>query len=135
MAVPGAVKGTMSAIATQSNHPGEGHPDDVIRLVMPQGVEITGDIAAAHAERARTIANGSLRPLLLDISGVGSISREARAVFSGSRSSSAIAVLGVSPVDRVLASFLLGGDPPPCPTRFFTTESEALAWLGSSPDA
>ncbi len=102
---------------------------------MPQGIEITGEIAEAHSERARIIANGSLRPVLLEISGVGSISRDARAVFSSSRSSSAIAVLGASPVDRVLANFLLGGDPPPCPTRFFTTESEAMAWLGSCTNA
>ncbi|MBG6181472.1 STAS/SEC14 domain-containing protein [Arthrobacter sp. CAN_A1] len=125
----------MSAITTQNNLVDEDHPVDVIRLVMPQGVEITGEIAEAHAEKARSLANGSLRPVLLEISGVGSISRDARAIFTGSRSSSAIAVLGTSPVDRVLANFLLGGDPPPCPTRFFTTESEALAWLGSCPNA
>ncbi|MHA7276281.1 SpoIIAA family protein [Arthrobacter sp. HLT1-21] len=121
----------MSAIITPNDQAGEDHPTDVIRLVMPRGVEITGEIAEAHAERARALANGSLRPVLLEISGVGSISRDARAVFTGSRSSSAIAVLGTSSVDRVLANFLLGGDPPPCPTRFFTTESEAMAWLGS----
>ncbi|PVE15649.1 MULTISPECIES: STAS/SEC14 domain-containing protein [unclassified Arthrobacter] len=125
----------MSAINVQSDQSGEGHPGNVIRLVMPKGVDITGEIAETHAARARSIANGSLRPVLLEISGVGSISRDARAVFTSSRTSSAIAVLGASPVDRVMANFLLGGDPPPCPTRFFTTESEAMAWLGSCPHA
>lgn len=125
----------MSATTTPNNQVGEDHPADVIRLALPQGEAITGEIAEAHAKRVRTLANGSLRPVLLEISGVSSISRDARTVFTDSRSSSAIAVLGVSPVDRVLANFLLGGDPPPCPTRFFTTESEAMAWLGSCPDA
>ena len=125
----------MSAITTQNDQVREGNPDRIIRLVMPQGVEITGDIAQHHADKASAIANGTLRPVLLEISGVSAITREARAVFTASRSSSAIAVLGKSPVDRVIANFLLGGGPPPCPTRFFTTESEAMAWLGSSPDA
>lgn len=102
---------------------------------MPQGVEITGEIAEAHASRARALSGDELRPVLLEITGVSAISREARAVFSSSRTSSAIAVLGETPVDRVIANFLLGGDPPPCPTRFFSTESEAMAWLESSPDA
>ncbi|MBG6189875.1 hypothetical protein IWX64_000802 [Arthrobacter sp. CAN_A212] len=113
----------------------EDQPDWVIRLVMPQGVEVTGEIAEAHAARARALAGDDLRPVLLVISGVSAISREARAVLASSRTSSAIAVLGESPVDRVIANFLLGGEPPPCPTRFFTTESEAMAWLGSGPDA
>lgn len=125
----------MSAITTQDDPVREDRPDRVIRLVMPQGVEITGEIAEAHAARARALSGDELRPVLLEITGVSAISREARAVFSSSRTSSAIAVLGETAVDRVIANFLLGGDPPPCPTRFFSTESEAMAWLGSSADA
>lgn len=124
----------MSAITTQDDRAREDQPDQVIRLVMPQGVEITGEIAEAHAARARALSVDGPRPVLLQITGVSAISREARAVFSSSRTSSAIAVLGETPVDRVIANFLLGGEPPPCPTRFFTTESEAMAWLESSPD-
>ncbi|WP_216699816.1 STAS/SEC14 domain-containing protein [Arthrobacter sp. H5] len=101
----------------------------MIRLVLPGETHITGEIAEATAAQARSEAGGFQRPILLIITGVQSISREARAVFSRSQSASAIAVVGESPVDRVIANFLLGGTPPPCPTRFFTAEESAVAWL------
>ena len=40
-----------------------------------------------------------------------------------------IALLGSSPVDRVIANFFLGVHIPPCPTRFFTSRTESLSWL------
>lgn len=104
-------------------------PVSVIRLVLPQAEHISEEIAEAFAQRARAEAGGGLKPILLDITGVASISREARAVLSRSRSASAIAVVGTSAVDRVLANFLLGGEPPPCPTRYFGDEDTAVAWL------
>lgn len=101
----------------------------LIRLVLPQGEHITADIAEVFAERARAEAGSVLRPVLLVITGVASLSREARAVLSRSRSASAIAVVGTSAVDRVLANFLLGGEPPPCPVRYFGNEDAAVDWL------
>lgn len=101
----------------------------LIRLVLPEGEHITGDIAEAFADQARTAAAGLPCPVLLVITGVASLSREARAVLSRSRSASAIAVLGGSAVDRVLANFLLGGEPPPCPIRYFGDEESAVGWL------
>jgi hypothetical protein len=32
-------------------------------------------------------------------------------------------------VDRVIANFILGINKLPCPTRFFTSEPDALGWL------
>lgn len=101
----------------------------LIRLVLPEGEHITGDIAEAFAEQARTEASGVRRPVLLVITGIASLSREARGVLSRSRSASAIAILGGSAVDRVLANFLLGGEPPPCPVRYFGNEDAAVDWL------
>ncbi|WP_309071500.1 DUF7793 family protein [Arthrobacter sp.] len=101
----------------------------LIRLVLPAGEHITRDIAEAFADQARTAAAGVRRPVLLVITGIASLSREARGVLSRSRSASAIAVLGGSAVDRVLANFLLGGEPPPCPIRYFGDEGAAVQWL------
>jgi hypothetical protein len=67
--------------------------------------------------------------MLVDMAAVASVSREARGVWSIPCSASRIALLGKSPVDRVLANFFLGVHVPPCPTRFFTSRSEALDWL------
>lgn len=104
-------------------------PASIIRLVLPQGKHISAEIARALEQQASAETGDVLRPVLLVITGVGSISREARSVFSRSRSASAIAVVGASAVDRVLANFLLGGEPPPCPTRYFGDEGAAVGWL------
>ena len=68
--------------------------------------------------------------MLVDMATTSSVTRAARAVFSIPCAASRIALLGASPVDRVLANFFLGVHIPPCPTRFFTSRSEAMNWLG-----
>ncbi len=57
------------------------------------------------------------------------VSRGARAVFGRPCQASRIALLGASPVDRVIANFILGVSALPCPTRFFTSATEATCWL------
>ncbi|MCQ1957293.1 STAS/SEC14 domain-containing protein [Arthrobacter sp. zg-Y826] len=103
----------------------EGH----LELVLPAGEVITGSMAVAAAEKIDELAAEHSLPLLLTLTGVESISRSARDVFSAARSLAAVAVIGVSPVDRVIANFLLGGEVQPCPTRYFSQEGDALNWL------
>ncbi|WP_051477281.1 STAS/SEC14 domain-containing protein [Arthrobacter sp. Br18] len=98
-------------------------------MTLSAGERITEAIAEAKAAEARELAGTVARPLLIDISGVLSIDREARAVLGRASVSTAIALLGSSPVDRVIGSFLLGGQPPSCPVEFFSSRSEALEWL------
>jgi hypothetical protein len=69
--------------------------------------------------------------MLVDMAAVASVSREARSIWSIPCSASRIAMLGRSPVDRVLANFFLGVHIPPCPTRFFTSRNDAMEWLSA----
>ena len=98
-------------------------------LVLPPGEVVTGSMAAEVAERVAQLSGTQKLPLLLTLTGVESVSRTARDIFSAARSLSAVAVIGVSPVDRVIANFLLGGETQPCPTRYFSSESDAVNWL------
>ena len=107
----------------------EGH----LVLLLPPGEVVTGTMAVQAAERIESMAGDRKLPLMLVLSGVASITRGARDIFSAARSLSAVAVLGVSPVDRVIANFLLGGEIQPCPTRYFSRETEALSWLKRFP--
>lgn len=104
-------------------------PAGHIVLVLPAGEVVTGSMAAAAAEEVERLAGTGKLPMLLVLTGVEAITRGARTVFSNAASLQAVAVLGISPVDRVIANFLLGGNTQPCPTRYFSTETEALAWL------
>jgi hypothetical protein len=104
-------------------------PEGHVHLVLPPGEVITAAMATAAAGEVDRLAGTGTVPLLLVLTGVEAITRGARAVFGSHGTLAAVAVLGVSPVDRVIANFLLGGNVQPCPTRYFSTHQEALDWL------
>jgi hypothetical protein len=98
-------------------------------ITLPAGEHISRCLAESKAEQARTLAEGVPRPLLIDIRGVKSIDRNARDILGAAHVSVAVAVLGSSPVDRVLGNFLMGGKDAKSPVAFFASRREALAWL------
>ena len=76
------------------------------------------------------MANGRRLPVMLVITGVVGVSVEARQVYAGSIAASAFALVGESPVDRVIAHYLLRSKTETIPAQFFTSEAEAIDWLG-----
>lgn len=103
--------------------------DGVIHLVWKSNVSIDRRDSEAAMAMVNEISGGSEYPMLVDMATTESVSRDARAVFSIPCAANRIALLGSSPVDRVLANFFLGIYTPPCPTRFFTSRIDAMAWL------
>jgi hypothetical protein len=103
--------------------------DGFVRLWWAPGVKITGELAHEAVAAVNRICAGGRRPMLVDMTATGELTRDARVVFAQRSSASAIALLGRSAVDRVIANFALGVSPVPVATRFFTSESVALAWL------
>ncbi len=75
------------------------------------------------------------RPLLVDMATTSEVSRGARAVFGRTCQASHVALLGASPVDKVIANFVLAMNKTPRPKRYFTSRTEALAWLVTSTTA
>ncbi|WP_442542502.1 DUF7793 family protein [Arthrobacter sp. KN11-1C] len=105
--------------------------DGLLHLRWAQGVDIQVDDARAAMAKVNELCQQEQYPMLVDMAKVASVSREARGVWSIPCGASRIALLGTSPVDRVLANFFLGVHVPPCPTRFFTSRSEAMDWLNA----
>ncbi|MET3172818.1 UNVERIFIED_ORG: hypothetical protein ABIB52_000646 [Arthrobacter sp. UYCu721] len=105
----------------------------VIHLAWMNNVRI--EAANVHAAMAAVnkVGNGSEYPMLVDMATTDSVSRQARSVFSNPCAASRIALLGSSPVDRVLANWTLAVQNLPCPTRFFNSRTEAMKWLLSDP--
>ncbi|UVJ41709.1 STAS/SEC14 domain-containing protein [Arthrobacter sp. CJ23] len=103
--------------------------DGLLHLRWLPGVHIQVEDARAAMAKVNELCQQEQHPMLVDMAAVASVSREARAVWSIPCGASRIALLGQSPVDRVLANFFLGVHVPPCPTRFFTSRSEAMDWL------
>lgn len=104
-------------------------PEGLLRLTWVRGAVISEADAGAAMERVNALCGESRHPMLVDMATTADVSRGARAVFGRPCQASRIALLGSSPVDRVIANFFLGISNVPCPTKFFTVEREALAWL------
>jgi len=104
-----------------------------IHLVWNRSVRIEEVDAQEAMAAVNVVADGGEYPMLVDMATTESVSRQARAVFSIPCAASRIALLGSSPVDRVLANFFLSLHVPPCPTRFFTDRDDAMSWLLESP--
>ena len=101
----------------------------VIEVALPPNREIEGPEARAAGATVRTLAAGRRIPVLLVISGVVGVSVEARQVYAGSIAASAFALVGESPVDRVIAHYLLRSRSELIPAEFFSSRTAALEWL------
>jgi hypothetical protein len=102
----------------------------IIEVALPANEEIEGPEARVAGAAVRALANGRRVPVLLVITGVVGVSVEARHVYSTSIAASAFALVGESPVDRVIAHYLLRSKTETIPAQFFLSEAEAIDWLG-----
>ncbi|WP_427133701.1 hypothetical protein [Pseudarthrobacter sp. S9] len=101
----------------------------IIEVLLPANQEIAGPEARVARAAVRALANGRRLPVLLVITGVLGVSLEARQVYAGSIAAAAFALVGESPVDRVIAHYLLRSKTETIPAQFFTSESDAVEWL------
>ena len=102
----------------------------IIEVALPANEEIEGPEARVAGAAVRALANGRRMPVLLVITGVVGVSVEARHVYSTSIAASAFALVGESPVDRVIAHYLLRSKTETIPAQYFMSEAEAIDWLG-----
>lgn len=108
--------------------------DGVLHLIWKPKARIGLEEAQAAMAAVNDVAGKRRYPMLVDMATTEDVTRAARAVFSIPCAASRIALLGSSPVDRVLANFFLGLHTAPCPTRFFTSRPESMDWLMQQTD-
>lgn len=115
--------------------------DGIVELTWAAGIHVSAAVARDAVAAVNEICVDDPRPLLVTMVAVGGLSREGRAVFEEPNQVSRLALLGRSPVDRVIANFILALMRPPSPMRYFTDRGLALAFLreglagGGSSDA
>ena len=83
-------------------------------------------------ERLRDSIGRAKTRVLIDMSQVTEIRKEARDYFANERTASvqrATALLITSPVGRVIGNFFMGLNKPVSPTRLFTDPQKAIQWL------
>ena len=103
--------------------------EGLLRITLRPGSRITEADGTSEREQFFSLTGGTGCVVLLQVTGVEYVSREAVPVFSEAAAVKAFAILGRTPVDRVIAHGRRGLPLPLCPTRYFPNESEALAWL------
>ncbi|MBT2597020.1 STAS/SEC14 domain-containing protein [Arthrobacter sp. ISL-72] len=103
--------------------------EQIVRIVLPRDQHLDERSAQRLAAHLQAPRSGSPIAVLMDVTDVASVSRAARTVFSNVSTVAAWALLGRTPVDRILAHFILGGDFKSGPASYFTSEPEAVEWL------
>lgn len=109
----------------------ESTAEGIFRITLRPGGRITARDGLLVRERFLALTGGAGAAVLLQISGVESVSRDAFRFFSDAASITAFAILGSTSVDRVIAHGRRGLPLPQCPSRYFSDEEEALAWLNA----
>lgn len=103
--------------------------DGIVEVTVPPDQLIEGRQACAAGAALRSLTHGRRLPVLLVITGVLGVSIGARQVYVNSVAPSAFALVGESPVDRVIGHYLLRWRTETTPAQFFTSKPDAVAWL------
>jgi hypothetical protein len=109
-------------------------PELAVKAVLPRGADLNEHTAAQLYTRLGELAGERRVAVVLELTGVQSVNRAARAAYAAIPSVSAWAILGEAPVDRLLGHFLLGGEFSSVPAQYFTAENDALDWLSHLDD-
>ena len=107
--------------------------EGVLHLVWNPGTVLEAEDVQGAMARVNEVADGAEYPMLIDIANTQAVTLKAKSVFSVKCAASRIALLGSSPLNRVIANFAMARRTLPCPTRFFTSRKEAMHWLLQAP--
>lgn len=102
----------------------------LLYLRWSSGAFVAESDARAVMARASALCPDRPRPMLVTMNRMEGVEHAARNVFAQAWPFTRIAVVGTSAVDRVIVDFYVARHSPACPTKFFTTTSDAKAWLG-----
>jgi hypothetical protein len=107
--------------------------DGILQFAVLPGAEMNRADAKEGIASAWEVTGQTLRPLLADMRSMKSVDRGARTYFAAlgpEVPACAAALLVGSPLSCMIAAFVMVLVPKPVvPTRTFTSEPEAVAWL------
>ncbi len=102
----------------------------ILRFVYAPGSECSLEDAIENVNAQVKLSGGKLRPILCDISKCKAISKEARNHYGQGQTSSALALVGGSPIGNIIGNiFLAVHGSRQSPIKMFTAEAEAVQWL------
>lgn len=108
----------------------------LVRITHHPGAVQTLDDAQATSAVVNNLIGGQQVRLLIDMRRIKSQDREVREYYTQQGYAiglQAVAILVGSPVSRVIGNLYIGFNKSNIPTRLFTSEAEAIAWLKEFP--
>jgi hypothetical protein len=111
-------------------------PDGTVVLVFEPGCQLDAENTVGVVRAHIAAAAGQKRPTLADLRGMRSATREARELGAAAdvvAITLRMAILVGNPVTRVLGNFFMLVTSPKYPTKVFTEEAAARAWLREYP--
>lgn len=110
----------------------EADPRGFVWATIDRGAHLEGTDAREALEMTWCVAGDQRTRVLVDMRLIRSETREAQQEFAGDYGAevcSAVAILIGSPVSRVIGNFFLRLNNHQVPTKLFTNEDQAVAWL------
>jgi hypothetical protein len=106
----------------------------IMRFEYALGSVCTLVEAKENMEIQRKLLAGRRMPILIDVQNAKSIDREARMFYAGVEDFSATALLGGTPIGNMIGNFFIAVyGRRNIPTKLFTKEADAIAWLKGLP--
>jgi hypothetical protein len=106
--------------------------EGIIRATSRVGHELSLEDAKESIVKIALLCAGVRRPIVVDLTGLKAVSRDARKYFAGpdtAKVESAAALVVRSPMARAIGNFFMGFDKGLIPGRLFTSQDEALIWV------
>ncbi len=106
--------------------------DGIIRQNVIPGTDFTLQDAQETITSMRKLSEERVYPMLVDLTGLKSITYEARHYFGGEitgHEARAVALLFSSVITQVIGNFFLRFNNPKVPIKLFSSETQALTWL------
>jgi hypothetical protein len=106
-------------------------PDGIVQIRWAHAAVMNYEDAIAATDAMNKLTGGKRCPLLVDAQDAGPQDRAARSEFvrRGGDLVSAVALLGATPLSRMVGNFFIAVSRPMAPTKLFNDEPSALAWL------
>lgn len=105
--------------------------EGVLIAIYHQSIKIDLDIAKEIVQIRLNYQGNIILPCIIEITGILSITRDAREYFSneGCKHISCMGLLSTTTLGKLLGNFYLHFNTPLIPTKFFTEKKELINWL------
>lgn len=103
----------------------------ILMAIYHNDIKIDLDIAKNIVEARLNYQENIILPCLIDITGVVSITREAREYFAneGNKNISCMGIISKTTLGKLIGNFYLHFNTPLIPAKFFNQKKEAIEWL------